>query len=318
MEYVLGWVARTPSRIEHVVSAPAPFLSHVGCATAQDFVDSVSSIDVPEDPVHAYTVRHAVLCVNTATRCGELAAMLQILPMPNELLRAHPPPPAVGRIDSRVESNTLVCIATVYSIRWRDDHSVEWLAQLETLVRLRLCEWRALRKDDADHVAVPMHCLAPMTTPIRNELHRRGCVLNWNVAYANPDRSSKTQRSLLLPIGAIDTTPIERADPDWHSVFLRTPNLVHVLSSQEFFDVLGAADLTTTVRMSWDEIAARIHTYAEKTRLEQQILPDAMRHGGGTYDVVFVTPAGRVTLEVRATVAPSYVVCVYKKKAEDL
>lgn len=299
MEFVLAWVARTPSRIDHVVSLPSQFLSSIGCATAQDFVDSVTSIDVPEDPVHAYTVRHAVLSVNSATRCGELAAHLQLLSMPNE-------------------PEKLVCIAKVYSIRWRDDHSVEWLAQLEAAVRLRLCEWRALRKDDDDYVAVPMSCLAPMTTHTRNELHRRGCILNWNVAYTTADRSSNTQRSLLLPIGAIDTTPIERAHPDWHSIFLRTPKLVHARSSQAFFDLLGASDLPTTVRMSWDEFGVRIHTYAEKTRVEQKILPDALRHNGGTYDIEFVTPSGRVTLEVRATVAASYVVCVYRARAEDI
>ena len=222
MEYVLGWVARTPARIERILSIPEQLLALVGCATAHDFVERVASIDVADEAVHAYAERHAVLHVHTSTRSAELSARLQMVPMP--------------------DGAGLVCIATVHAIRWRAAPTPSG-SRCSRRGSARLCEWRDVRTGDREYVAVPVAAAPPVSTPIRDDLKRRACVLRYNVAYPAAV-GAKTQRSVLFPVGMLATAPIERADPDYHSVFVRAPHhLVHVQSSAELCD-LDAPDFS--------------------------------------------------------------------------
>ena len=292
MEFVVGWTTDVPTRIGRLLSIPEQLLALLGCATAQTFLESIELIEVNKDPVHTYVRRHAVIHIHTAARSAVLSSNVQILPM----------------------KETLACIGTIYSIEWRDDHSIEWVAQVESRIRLGLSCFRKFSTNDNEYIAQPIYLLPPMTTQVRDELKRRQCVFNHNVVYTL-EAGSKTHRSILFPASMIDITPVDRSD--WYSVFLCTPNLVHILTSQEFLDTLDASDITPTNRMSWDEIAARFHSYAEMTRIQQKIIPDVMRQKGGVYPIEFIIPTGRVVLHVDVTVTASYLICVYNRSPKE-
>jgi hypothetical protein len=63
---------------------------------------------------------------------------------------------------------TLACIGTIYSIEWRDDHSIEWFAQVESRIRLGLSCFRKFSTNDNEYIAQPIYLLPPMTTQVRD------------------------------------------------------------------------------------------------------------------------------------------------------
>ena len=75
MEYVLGWVTTSLSRVDDLVFVPREFLVQMGCEAREEFLASIVSVDVSTESICGYKVYHGTMRVRLVakvTRCFQV------------------------------------------------------------------------------------------------------------------------------------------------------------------------------------------------------------------------------------------------------